>query len=232
MLRDIGIRDPDGFIQQMNDELKLTDSQQRDIKKLVDDYKKESDSLKSSVPKPDDQGSDYAKIREEMEQARQSGDKAKQEAVMEKMKVKRKAQEEAEAPIRLKLKEMQQTLHDKIEKSLGEKQRPDFEWIWEDALAGKRRPGEINPKALKASVMRLSDLKSEQKDKLETLFKDADKAMNSAKPGGEKRRVTQKLNDDVMSVLTPEQKAKVTAEMAKRTPAPRNRAKPAPASGG
>jgi hypothetical protein len=198
----------------MKEDLRLTESQQVDAKRLLDDYKRDVETLRGASKPDPDMGKKYADIRKQLEEARAAKDQARQQQLMDQMKNDRTQREAQEEPIRAGIEQATKTLHDRLVGGLGEKQKQGFESLWQDALAGKRgRANRINPNQLKAAVMKLPNLAEDQKKQVEELFKTHDKAASDTKNPVDRQKVTQKLYENVLALLNAEQKDKLKAEM-------------------
>ncbi|MBI5762600.1 MAG: Spy/CpxP family protein refolding chaperone [Planctomycetes bacterium] len=218
-LNQAGIRNPEKLLEQMKEELKLTDSQQSEAKKLVDEYAADVKTLRESAKPPAEMGSKYAEWRKQLDEARAAKDNARMQQILDQMKEDRKQRDAAEAPIREAIDKSTKNLHDRLATMLGEKQKAGFEGLWQDAVQGRNTgPARVNPNQLRSVVMKLPDLADDQKKKVEDLFKASEKEIADAKTPVDRNRVSKKLYDDVFAVLNPAQQEKVKGEMNSRGP--------------
>ncbi|MEK6642840.1 MAG: hypothetical protein AABZ08_02955 [Planctomycetota bacterium] len=221
-LNQAGIRNPDKLLEQMKEELKLTDSQQSDAKRLVDEYSAEVKSLRDTIKPPADMGAKYAEIRKQLDEARAAKDQPRMQQLLDQMKEDRKQRDAQEAPVREAIERSTKNLHDRMAAMLGEKQKVGFEGLWQDAVQGRPSSNmRVNPAQLKSVVMKLPDLTDDQKKLVEDAFKNHEKESADAKTAPDKMRMSKKLYDDVIALLTPPQQEKVKAEVNSR--GPRNR---------
>lgn len=217
-LNEMGIQNADGFFDRVKDELHLTDSQQAEFKKNLDAYKNELQSFRDEQKKQSDEGKEFADIGKQMEEARKAKDQARIQQLVDQMKAAREKRDAQEAPIRTGIEQATTKLHDKLAGRLGEKQKKDFEPLWQDAIAGRNSPlARINPRQLKELVMKLPKLTDDQKKKIEEVFKASEKDSSEGQRSADRRRSTEKVYDGVVAILTPEQKEKLLAEMGDRT---------------
>lgn len=218
-LNQAGIRNPEKLLEQMKEELKLTDSQQSEAKKLVDEYSADVKTLRDSAKPPAEMGSKYAEWRKQLDEARAAKDNARMQQILDQMKEDRKQREAAEAPVREAIEKSTKNLHDRLATMLGEKQKVGFEGLWQDALQGRSAgSGRINPNQLKSVVMKLPDITEEQKKQAEDLFKAGEKEITEAKSPVDRNRASKKLYDDVLALLNPAQQEKVKGELNTRGP--------------
>ncbi len=218
-LNQAGIRNPEKLLEQMKDELKLTDSQQSEAKKIVDEYSADVKVLRDSAKPPAEMGAKYQEWRKQLDEARAAKDNAKMQQILDQMKEDRKQRDAAEAPIREAIEKSTKNLHDRLATMLGEKQKVGFEGLWQDAVQGRNSgPSRINPSQLRSVVMKLPDLSEDQKKKVEDTLKASEKEVADAKTPADRSRVTKKLYDDVLALLNPAQQEKVKGEMNSRGP--------------
>jgi hypothetical protein len=218
-LNQAGIRNPEKLLEQMKEELKLTDSQQSDAKRMVDEYSAEVKSLKETVKPPADMGAKYADIRKQLDEARAAKDQPRMQQLLDQMKEDRKQREAQEAPVREAIERSTKNLHDRMAAMLGEKQKVGFEGLWQDAVQGRTSGStRVNPAQLKSVVMKLPDLTDDQKKQVEDAFKNHEKDTADAKTAPDKMRLNKKLYDEVIALLTAPQQEKVKAEVNSRGP--------------
>lgn len=216
-LNQAGIRNPEKLLDAMKDELKLTDSQQSEAKKIVDEYSADVKTLRDSAKPPAEMGNKYNEWRKQLDEARAANDQARMQQILDQMKEDRKQRETAEAPVREAIERSTKNLHDRLAAMLGEKQKVGFEGLWQDAVQGRSSgPGRINPNQLKSAVMKLPDITDDQKKQAEDLFKAGEKEIADAKSPVDRNRVSKKLYDDVLALLNPTQQEKIKGEMSSR----------------
>lgn len=218
-LNQAGIRNPEKLLEQMKEELKLTDSQQSEAKKIVDEYSADVKTLRDSAKPPAEMGAKYQEWRKQLDEARAAKDNARMQQILDQMKEDRKQREAAEAPIREAIEKSTKNLHDRLATMLGEKQKVAFEGLWQDAVQGRSGgPSRINPSQLRSVVMKLPDLSEDQKKQVEDTLKASEKEVAEAKTPADRNRVSKKLYDDVLALLNPAQQEKVKGEMNSRGP--------------
>ena len=203
--------DPKAELARMTETLKLDETQQASIGKVLEDAQTKMTEQREKMRPSDEDRAKMDAAREEMRAAREAGDDAKVKELRDKM---RESMGPRMEEARKAMDEIHKTMHDGIVAQLRDDQKPQFETMWAERMAMRRGgpdgPGAPNrgPLALKSIVDKLDDLTADQKQQIETLFttfRDANKD-KTARPSPE---ATKKLQADVMAVLTDGQKAKV-----------------------
>jgi hypothetical protein len=212
--------DPTMLTERMTKELSLDAAQQEAVAKVLKDHQTHIITLRQSMQSQPTEG--YDKMREiaqEMRTAREAGDTARVTELSQQMRVLREEQQARLAPMRQQMMESQERLHGDLLAVLRDDQKEGFEKLWEQQLA--RRPAyrgpERSPQTLKTLVDRLPAMSLEQKQGIDQLFRrhqDAEKTLEKGSPA-EKALVT-KLYDDVIGVLTPDQRALLEGQLAGR----------------
>jgi len=215
----------------MFEEMKLDAAQQDRVKEIMEEHRKREYDIRTSFRPSTEIGEKMAAIRDEMRQAREAGD---QEKLVELRNSLRDIQQQREAemqPMRDQLEKSQQQLHDDIAGILRDDQKAQFEQIWEDRMAGPMFGGRTRgAHALRSSIKRLKGLTSEQEKKIDALFEAYQQAVREQAdaPRGQGARpkaietslaqeqLVKKLYDDVLGVLSPEQREKIEAEFKSR----------------
>jgi len=145
--------------------------------------------------------------REAMLAAREAGDEDKLREIRQQMRALQEERRQAMAPMREKMEALQTAHHDELLAIMHKDQKERFEKLWNERMkprgfGGPRRSAH----ALKTVVKKLPDLTSEQEQQIEALFtqyKEATREME--RRSLEHRKLTSRLYDDVVKLLTPEQ---------------------------
>lgn len=231
----------------LTDRLKLDETQRGQIGPLLQSQEALIQELRTKTQPTPEEREALRNIRVQMEEAGRAQDKVRMNELRDQMASMQKTRRERIAPIRAQLEEADKALHDNIYQLLRPEQQEKFEEVWKERRIppGARRDGPVrNVRALKSIVERLPDLTEEQKAQIKTLFEEFQKSQRERpegdKPSGDQpgrpdREARQKqamermkkLHDDVIAVLTPEQKAKVEETLkgkrARRERPPRDR---------
>jgi Spy/CpxP family protein refolding chaperone len=208
---------PDNLLQRLTVELKLDEAQQAEVRKIMDAQRDREKELRTSVNVPQELVDRTMKTREELAQARKAGDNAKAKQLSDELVELRKERDTYMKPVQEKLEQSQEQFHDQLIVVLRDDQKAAFEEIWDEHMAASGAYGGPlrNPRMLKSQVDKLQDLTPEQKQQLDSLFENYRKAGRDKQQSDLKTRKeqTKKLYDDVIALLTPEQKEKVEAAM-------------------
>lgn len=219
----------------MFDELNLDAAQQDRMKEIMEEHRKREYDIRTSFRPSPEIAEKMAAIRDEMRTAREAGDQQKLAELRDSLRDIQQQRESEMQPMRDQLEQSQQLLHDDIAGMLRDDQKAEFERVWEDRMAGPMFGGRVRTAhALRSSVKRLKGLTSEQEKKIDALFEAHQKALReqaeaSRGRGAERKgietnlaqdQLVRKLYDDVLGVLTPEQRSKIEAEFKSRERVP------------
>lgn len=217
---------PEGVLQVLTKELNLDEAQQAEVKRLLDEQRSREYEARTTMHMPQELVEKMAGLRQEMRQARETGDNEKLRQVRDALVALQKDREEAMKPVQEKVAEMQEQLHDQILTILRDDQKAKFEDVWEEHMASRGGYGGPvrSPRALKAQIDKLQDLTPDQKQQIESLFDQFRKTSREPQNAGLKQRneLTKKLYDDVFALLTPEQKDKTEKALQGNRGGPRN----------
>jgi len=202
-----------GMLQMLVKELGLDEAQQAQVRAVLDEHRNREKELRTSTPIPADLQEKTAKVRDEMRKAREANDSNRLNQLREELQALQKEREEFLKPVKEKLDESQEMLHDQILATLRDDQKERFTELWDERLSGPTSYGGPirNPRALKSQVDKLSDLTAEQKKQITALFDEFRRAARGPQTSGLKARkeLAKKLHDDVFALLSPEQKEKL-----------------------
>ncbi len=203
----------EGMLQMLVRELKLDEAQEAQLKTILDEHRNRERELRISTPIPPELQEKTAKVRQAMMRAREAGDMDTLQQLREELQGLHAEREEFLKPVKEKLDESQELLHDQILNSLRDDQKARFVELWDEQLTGGDPYGGPirNPRALKSQVEKLPDLSPEQKKQVNALFEQFRRASRDVQNSGLKARkeLTKKLYDDVFALLDPGQKEKV-----------------------
>jgi hypothetical protein len=212
-VRDITRTDPATVAADMAQKLALDDAQKAQVQQLVADFQVMNRELRKQYRPSDESGARLQAIREELSAAREANDEAKQQQLLEELKVIRVKMDEAQQPLVEQADIAKNQLHNDLEKLMRGEQRQKFETYWE-SIQGRRnrelRDFARSPQALKALVERLPGLSSDQKSKLDGLFKaHFEESKGGRRVGAEADQANRKLYNDVLAQLTDTQREKL-----------------------
>lgn len=231
------LRDVSAQLDTLDEALSLDENQKKAISDLLTAQQDRLRDIRDRFRRSPEEMEAWKQIQEEMRAAVKASDKARIEELKNRSVELHKAREAKLGPAREEMENSQQLLHDEIVKTLRPGQKAKFETVWEEQLASRSfRKGPVrNPRALKAIVDRLKDLSDDQKSQIKTLFEafqnqrnddksassnDGSQTGKSEGRGVEMRRRSradrdrlEKLFNDVINVLTPEQKASVEEQL-------------------
>lgn len=212
----------------LTEQLQLDELQRAEVAKLLEAQQVLIRDVRRQNQRTPEEIEAWRQIKEDMDAAMQAGDKAKMEELRLKSQDMHKARRERIAPALQQLEQAEQTVHDDVAKLLRPDQIEKFETVWKERkLARGARNGPVrNPRALKDIVERLPDLSAEQKTQVSALFDEYQKSLREASKTetGDSQDAAQrnrearqklyrerqeKLFDDVIAILTPEQKASI-----------------------
>jgi len=205
--------------EKMATDLKLDPTQIAEVKRLVEEHQKAMREMQSEMRQSPETIQKMKELREKMHQAQQANDQAGMKAASDEMQAMRQEQATKIAPARSKMAQARETLRDKVKGVLREDQKAGFDAIWDEYAGGGsgRRMMRQNPRLLRATVERLSDLTPDQKRQIDEQFKQHDEATKGQK-GAAVETQTQRLYDGVLALLTPQQREKVESRMPGREP--------------
>jgi hypothetical protein len=211
--------DPASTSRMMKKELGLEDEQAARVEKLLQTFQAQQDEMRKASRPTAEQTQELAELRKKMREARQTGDEEAMQAARERMSKMRQERMAAMQPARDKLDAAVDQLHDDLLAVMRDDQQEAFEQLWTERLSmqfGKSRRHQRSATALKAMVDRLNDLTPEQELELRGLFetfrKTAHKMKSQDAPGNwrtEEKKLTTKLYDDVLAVLSEEQRTRL-----------------------
>lgn len=227
------LRDINAQLNTLDEALSLDENQKKAISDLLTAQQDRLRDIRDRFRRSPEEMEAWKQIQEEMRAAVKANDKARIEELKNRSISLHEAREAKLGPARAEMENSQQRLHDEIAKTLRPEQKAKFETVWEEQLVPRSfRKGPVrNPRALKAIVDRLKDLSDDQKSQIKALFEafqndrnnektastnDGSKTRTADGRGVEMRRRSradrdrlEKLFNDVINVLTPEQKASV-----------------------
>lgn len=203
----------EGMLQLLVRELNLDEAQQNQVRALLEEHRNREYELRTSNTIPPELQEKTAKVRQEMMRAREAGDADKLKELREELQSLQKEREAHLQPIKVKLDESQEQLHDQILSTLRDDQKARFLEVWDDQLTTPDAYGGPvrNPRVLKSQVDKLPDLSPEQKKQIDALFEQFRRTSRDPQSAGLKARkdLHRKLYDDVFALLTAEQREKV-----------------------
>jgi len=190
----------------MDEELELSPSQKRDIRKLFDEQQQE---MKSSRGSRDAQQEAQKKTSEEMGKLREELESARVEKDQEKIRDIRSRMRDAIRQRRSGSASASREFLQKVEGVLEESQRPPFRKIVDElGLSGAR--GETLQTLLRAVMHPDIGLTPEQRRKVQEKMREAFMAMSpDERASGDMTEAAGKFRADIMKELSPEQRAKV-----------------------
>lgn len=213
--------DPMALLDLMTEELSLDETQRLETKRLLGENRKKLIEIRAEF-KPPAEGMDQTRvILERLRLAKQRGDAEEIRLATDQLREIQREREVHLAPLRQKMMDAQQELHDQILATLREDQRAKFEQLWEErmgqntAFRGRVR----SPQALKAMVDRLPGLTDEQKTQIDQQFRNYHESVKDQPATSPARdQSTKLLYDSVIALLTTEQRETITRQMAGRSP--------------
>lgn len=213
--------DPMALLDLMTEELSLDETQRLETERLLGENRKKLLEVRASF-KPPAEGMDRTRaLVEQLRLAKQAGDSEAMRLATEQLREIQKEREAQLAPMRQKMADIQQELHDQIAAILREDQKEKFEQVWDErmgqntAFRGRVR----SPQALKAMVDRLPDLSEDQKTQIDQQFRNYHESVKDQPSSSQAREQSTKLlYDSVTALLTPEQRETITRQMAGRNP--------------
>lgn len=211
-------RGPEAQIERLIQELKLDEQQTAEVRKIYKEHEEKMREIHESFRQDPEEIEKMTQLREEMRAARDSDDREKVQEVRKKMQEVQAERRTKMAPLREKLLAADAERHDRLLAVMHPDQKPAFEKLWEEWTQFQRPFISLrNPRVLKDIVDKLPDLSAEQKEQVEPLFREFQKAARDQDDqSAEFRRLSAKLYDDVTKLLTPEQKAEVDKQLRDR----------------
>lgn len=211
--------DSETRMERVVDVLNLSKTQQVKVAKVFEAYQARLDELKEAYgPSPEDKIRRKA-LRDALREAMEKGDERRKREVLTQIRAIRESREGRKQPAREMLEEAQAELHDGIAVLLRRGQKEDFEILWQVGFFQRGRwggPGK-DSRVLLVLVGRLTDLSVSQKQKVADLFKQFNAAEEKQKttptdPKASRQRLD-KLYEDVLALLTKEQRAKIKRQL-------------------
>ncbi len=201
-------------------EMQLDDEQQKKVGKIWDAHVAAEQALREEMKPPAELSERMGELRREMRAAHDARNKERVVELRKELEAIQQERTKSMGPLREKLDEMQDTLHDDLRGVMREDQVDLFERIWREQIDKReaRRAMLRNPSTLKAAVETLEDLTQEQKEGVRDAFEAYKRWMREAnlKPGAYsagREEQMKKLYTSVMAQLTPEQQEKVNKEL-------------------
>lgn len=214
------------MLERMAKELNLDEAQQAAVGTILKAQEEKSRAIHEGFTPTPEEREMLENLRRARRDARQSGNAAEEARVVEEMRKVQEAQQARLAPVQEKLAALEKEEHANLLVVMRDDQKEKFEQFWQNWATSRRPGGPVrSPQALKAMIDKLTDLTTEQKKQIEDAFGEFKKAVREEvkEPGRdgpalkddspEYRRKTRKLYEDVMKVLTPEQREKISAQL-------------------
>ncbi len=201
-------------VEQMKTKLQLDSKQAAVIVDILVKQRAEVMEFRKSMRMPPELHERITSMASEMQEARKAGDHERvKELRAEQVKLGEEIQK-SRRPLVEKTAELQEKTRTEIRKILRDDQKADFDAYWEQYMSGQRRGKRFDrsAKSLKRILDRVRSLSSTQRSKIEELFKTHREAARDSE-GGNKKRSVKKLYDDVLAVLTKDQKAFVETRL-------------------
>lgn len=226
--------DPMALLDLFTEELNLDEPQRQETDRLLSENRRKLLEVRASF-KPPAEGMDRTRaLVEKLRLAKQAGDAEAIRTATDQLREIQKERESELAPMRQKMAEIQQELHDQIAALLHEDQKQKFEELWEErmgqnsAFRGRVR----SPQALKAMVDRLPGLTEFQKTQIDQQFRSYHESVKDQPSTSQAREQSTKLlYDSVTALLTTEQRETIARQMAGRNPNSQNGDESQPADG-
>lgn len=213
--------DPMALLDLFTEELNLDEPQRQETNRLLGENRRKLLEVRASF-KPPAEGMDQTRaLVERLRLAKQAGDAEAVRVATDQLREIQKQRESELAPMREKMADIQQELHDQIAALLRDDQKQKFEKLWMErmgqnaAFRGRVR----SPQALKAMVDRLPGLTEDQKTQIDQQFRNYHESVKDQPSSSQAREQSTKLlYDSVMVLLTTEQRETITQQMAGRNP--------------
>lgn len=215
--------------EKMTKRLALDEGQQAEFDRLLEAYEAEYRKIRSEFGQTPEYREKMLAVRDAMREARESGDKQKMDDATQraaKLRDEHRARKEAAGE---RMESAKRELHDNVLSTLRDDQKVEFEKLWSEYFARRERQRSParNPAALRAMISRLDDVTPEQKERIEAFYKQhrsdeqdlitrlrsADRKLDRAKVTDEREKIRKKLFDNVLAVLTTEQRKKIEARL-------------------
>lgn len=209
--------DPKFLLEKMTAELKLDETQQQAVSKVLKDHMAYMNELRQSAQAQPSDG--YQKMRavsDELRAAREANDTEKVRQLSEQLRQLGQEQQARMAPLRQKMAESQEKLRSELMAALREDQKSAFEKFWDERMARRSpyRGPERSAQTLKSMTDRLPALSAEQSKQIEQLFRQhAEAVKTSPKGSAAEKLLVNKLYDGVMAVLTPKQRSLLESQL-------------------
>ncbi len=211
-------RSAEAQIERLIQELKLDEQQTAEVRKIYKEHEEKMREIHESFRQDPEEMEKMAQLREEMRAAREADDRDKIQEVRKKMQAVQEERRAKMAPLREKLLAADAERHERLLAVMHPDQKAAFEKIWQEWTQFQRPFVSLrNPRVLKEIVDKLPDLSLEQREQVEPLFREFQKAVREQEDqSAEFRRLAAKLYEDVTKLLTPEQKAEVDRQLRER----------------
>lgn len=199
----------------LTEELKLDQEQDAAVRRIFEENRRKMDQLREQFRPAPETTERLAELRSVMWEARQSGDKDKVQEARNEMRTIQEELRQKRAPMREKREAVQKELYENLLAVMGEGQKERFEELWRQWTEPRRFGGPMrSPRALRKVVEKLPDLTEEQEQKTEELFaKYKEAARDLEKDRSTQEKLTKKLYDEVIGLLTPQQKEAVETKL-------------------
>lgn len=214
--RSLAGSDPLGMLKAMEDDLKLDDGQREKARQFLTDYRTKQIEARKAFRPPMESTDRTREILLEMRAAQEAGDRERISALSDQLRQIREEQGGQLEPMRAELKRLQDELHTNLRGIMRDDQHEGFERLWDERMInrGAFRGRVRSPQALRALVEKLPDVSDEQKQQIDGLFKAHMESVREVKNNArERERLSTKLYDDVMALLTPEQRETVSKQL-------------------
>jgi len=211
-------RSAEAQIERLIQELKLDEQQTAEVRRIYKEHEEKMREIHESFRQDPEEMEQMTRLREEMRAAREADDREKIQEVRKKMQAVQEQRRAKMAPLREKLLAADAERHERLLAVMRPDQKPAFERIWQEWTQFQRPFVSLrNPRVLKEIVDKLPDLSLEQREQLEPLFREFQKAAREREDqSAEFRRLSAKLYEDVTRLLTPEQRAEVDRQLRER----------------
>lgn len=218
--RRISPMDPTGLLHVMKEQLGLDQTQEAAVQQLLEGHRAQVEEVRKSLTPPPETADATRDILTKMRDAQAKGDHALVRQYTDELRKLREETNSRIGPMRERFEQLQTQLHDKLAGLLRDEQKAGFERIWEERMIRTPpRPAAQNTRLLRMLVDRLSDLSSDQKQKMQDLNKQYTDAMKEAgRDPGARERAEQAYHDAVMALLLPAQKSEIERQMEQRRP--------------
>jgi len=224
------IADPKAFAERLARELKLDSAQREQVDRIMKEEQEELARLRQAMAVPAETRARMERLREQMAEAQGDADKLR-ELARAQQEIRREHMARVE-PIRRRMAQRNQDLRAVLLNVMRAEQKADFERLYDEELSygGRGRMAARDPRRLRIAVERLQDLTPDQRKRVEQLYEEFRKQDRETK-GDEalRQRISDRLVDQVLQLLTPEQRETVQARLNPRgSPLGRRAGEPGP----